>query len=92
MSRVFNLILVVAVVFVGLAFHIKNDAPITLNYYLGAVELPLSWVVVAALLVGVLLGAVVASFPLERRFGAGGAKLQAHHYADLAAALEAAPR
>ncbi|MBT8445560.1 MAG: LapA family protein [Gammaproteobacteria bacterium] len=61
-----NLVLVLVVVFVGLAFHIKNDAPISLNYYLGTAELPLSWVVVAALLLGVLLGAVVTSFSILR--------------------------
>lgn len=66
MSRLFNLILVLVVVFAGLAFHIKNDAPIPLNYYLGTVEAPLSWVVVAALLLGVLLGAVAASFSILR--------------------------
>jgi uncharacterized integral membrane protein len=46
----------VVVVF-GLAFHIKNDQPVILNYYVDAITVPhLSWVVIASLLAGVFLG------------------------------------
>jgi putative membrane protein len=48
---------------IGLAFHLKNNQLIELNYYVGAINLPMSWLVVIVLFIGSMLG-VVASLPM----------------------------
>ena len=63
MSSIVRLILILAIVLTGLALHLQNDQPVTLGYYLGAVELPLSLALVLALILGAALGAL-ASLPL----------------------------
>lgn len=40
----------------GLAFHSRNHQPVPLDLYVTRVDLPLSWIVVAALAVGAALG------------------------------------
>ena len=40
----------------GLAFHSRNHQPVPLDFYVGQVDLPLSWIVVAALAIGAALG------------------------------------
>ena len=40
----------------GLVFHSRNHQPVPLDFYIARVELPLSWIVVAALGVGAVLG------------------------------------
>ncbi len=47
---------VVIIVAIGLAFHVKNDIMVTINYYLGTIDVSLSVVVIASLLIGALLG------------------------------------
>ncbi|MGR8948290.1 MAG: LapA family protein [Gammaproteobacteria bacterium] len=56
MVRLLQLIFVLLIAALGLAFHIRNDQPVELDFYYRAIELPLSWVLVAAFAVGVLLG------------------------------------
>lgn len=63
MSRIPKLILVLAVLLLGLVFHLKNNQQIELNYYLGSLELSLSLLVVLVLCVGAMLG-VLASLPV----------------------------
>ena len=63
MSSIVRLILILAIVLSGLALHLQNDQPVTLGYYLGAVELPLSLALVLALILGAALGAL-AGLPL----------------------------
>ena len=63
MSRIARLILVLAVLLFGLAFHLKNNQLIELNYYVGAIEVSLSLMVVLVLCLGALLG-VLASMPI----------------------------
>ena len=63
MSRIAKLIFVLAILLFGLAFHLKNNQFITLNYYVGAIELPFSLIVVLILCLGALLG-VLASLPI----------------------------
>ena len=48
------------IVVIGLAFHIKNDSLVTLNYYLGTIDVSLSVVVIASVLIGVLLGVITS--------------------------------
>lgn len=63
MSRIAKLILVFVILLVGLAFHLKNNQPIELNYYLDVINLPLSWLVVIILFIGAMLG-VLSSLPI----------------------------
>ncbi|MBL1142839.1 MAG: LapA family protein [Proteobacteria bacterium] len=63
MSRIAKLIIVFAILLSGLAFHLKNNQIIELNYYVGVLDMPLSWLVVIILFIGALLG-ILASMPM----------------------------
>lgn len=63
MSRIAKLILVFVILLIGLAFHLKNNQLIELNYYVGVINMPMSWLVVLVLFIGSMLG-VMASLPL----------------------------
>jgi lipopolysaccharide assembly protein A len=63
MSRIAKLILALVILVSGLAFHLKNNELIALNYYVGSIELPVSLIVVLVLCIGALLG-VLASLPI----------------------------
>ncbi len=63
MSRIAKLILVFVILLIGLAFHLKNNQLIELNYYVGVIHMPMSWLVVLVLFIGSMLG-VMASLPL----------------------------
>ncbi len=63
MSRIAKLILILVILLFGLAFHLKNNQLVALNYYVGAIELPMSLVIVLVLILGALLG-ILASLPL----------------------------
>lgn len=60
MLRLIYLFLALFVIILGVAFSVLNADYVTLNYYLGFIELPLSLVLVLAMIVGATLG-VVAS-------------------------------
>lgn len=62
MSRIAKLITVLVILLFGLAFHLKNNQLIAVNYYLGEIELPLSLIIVLILIAGSLLG-ILASLP-----------------------------
>lgn len=57
-----RLLLVLLALILGLAFHSRNHQAVTLDFYTGQVDVPLSWIVVAALMIGALLG-VLALMP-----------------------------
>tara|TARA_R110000782_G_scaffold207855_8_gene296345 strand:- start:2132 stop:2443 length:312 start_codon:yes stop_codon:yes gene_type:complete len=63
MSRIAKLILIFVILLLGLAFHLKNNQLIELNYYVDVVSLPMSWLVVLVLFIGSMLG-VLASLPI----------------------------
>ncbi|MEM6998329.1 MAG: LapA family protein [Pseudomonadota bacterium] len=63
MSRIVRLIIVFVILLFGLAFHLKNNQFIELNYYVGVLNMPLSWLVVIVLFIGALLG-ILASLPM----------------------------
>ncbi|MFT5395011.1 MAG: putative membrane protein [Gammaproteobacteria bacterium] len=63
MSRIAKLILVFVILLIGLAFHLKNNQLIELNYYVDVISLPMSWLVVFVLFIGSMLG-VLASLPI----------------------------
>jgi len=55
-SRVLYLTLAILVALAGFAFHVRNNQPISLDYFGGSIDLELSWLMVATLVIGVLLG------------------------------------
>jgi len=63
MTRIAKLILIFIILLIGLAFHLKNNQLIELNYYVDVINLPMSWLVVIVLFIGAMLG-VLASLPI----------------------------
>ena len=58
-----KLIFIIFILLLGLVFHVKNHQLVTLNYYVGEIQLSFSIVIVLAVCVGVLLG-ILASIPI----------------------------
>ena len=56
--RFLKLLLILLIMMFGAAFAVMNAEPVNLNYYFGSRELPLSVVLVGAVIVGVVLGAL----------------------------------
>ncbi|GJM04936.1 MAG: putative lipopolysaccharide assembly protein A [marine bacterium B5-7] len=63
MTRFAKLILIFVILLIGLAFHLKNNQLIELNYYVDVISLPMSWLVVLVLFIGSMLG-VLSSLPI----------------------------
>lgn len=57
-ARGLYLLLAVLVALMGLAFHVRNKQTIVLDYFAGTVNVELSLVVVGALVLGAVLGAL----------------------------------
>lgn len=55
MSRVLYMAFAILVAVCGLAFHVRNDQRIVLDYFVGRMDVELSLVLVGALVVGALL-------------------------------------
>ncbi len=58
MQRIITLIIFIAVFAAGAAFSAINNGPVELNYYLGTITLPISVVVIASIVAGIILGAL----------------------------------
>ncbi|HIF18310.1 MAG TPA: LapA family protein [Cycloclasticus sp.] len=54
--RLVYLLLFVVILAVGFVLSILNSAPITINYYYGWLELPLSFALLIAFIMGALIG------------------------------------
>ena len=63
MKFVPKLIFIIFLLLLGLVFHVKNHQLVTLNYYVGEVQLSFSIIIILAVCVGVLLG-ILASIPI----------------------------
>jgi putative membrane protein len=59
MARLLKAIFFFLVLVIGLVLHVKNGQLVTVNYYLGSVELPVSLLITGTLLCGALLGFLV---------------------------------
>jgi len=66
MRRVIGLIVLLVVLVLGLSFSLLNAHPVTVEYYLGKTDLPLSLALVIALFLGAVLG-VLASLGIVVR-------------------------
>jgi len=83
MGRLLRSAAALIVLIAGLAFHVRNHGPMSLDLYATQLTLPASWVVVGALTLGVLLG-LLAALPARLR-----AALQLQRQARELAALRA---
>ena len=71
--RIIKLTLILIFMLIGAAFAVMNAAPVHLNYYFGAAEVPFALILVAALMVGAVLGVMVCLGAMVRlRREAGG--------------------
>ena len=66
--------LILLVVLIGLAFHVRNGQPVVVDYYLGSGEMPLSMALAVALLGGAILG-VLSGLPAWLKLKRDRAKL-----------------
>ena len=60
MLRLIGYLLLVLLVLVGLSFAVLNAQAVSLNYYLGTLEVPLSMALVSSLALGAVLGVLVS--------------------------------
>jgi len=74
MWRLISLIIVLFVMALGFAFHLRNGEFFEVDYYVGAVGLPFSLWMFLALSIGALLG-ILASLPLIIRSRRDSARL-----------------
>lgn len=67
MLRLLNILLLIALIVLGLTFAVLNSDPVSLNYYFGFREVPLSMIVVIALATGAVIGVLVSMGILLRQ-------------------------
>ena len=60
MVRLLGFLLLIVLVVLGLSFAVLNAQLVSLNYYLGYREIPLSIIVVLSLAAGAVIGALVS--------------------------------
>ncbi len=60
MSRVLSVVVALVLLGVTIAFSVINAHPVVINYYLGSAELPLALLVVICLILGILIGFLLA--------------------------------
>ena len=80
MVRLFGFLSLIIVVVFGLSFAGLNAEPVSLNYYFGYRDIPLSMVVVLSLAVGAVIGILVGMgmiLRLKQQVGGLRRKLQA---------------
>jgi putative membrane protein len=66
MRRIMTIILFVIVLMFGAGFSAINLSLVDINYYLGVLSLPLSIVIITAIILGILLGALALSTSILR--------------------------
>ena len=66
MTRVLYLAFALVIAVLGLVLHVRNAVPVSVDFVLGRAELSLSAVMVAALVLGVVLGVLAMSTNLLR--------------------------
>lgn len=61
MKRIITVVLLLLVSVLGLTFALMNAESVQLNYYFGSIEVPLSLLVVIAIIVGAGLGVLASA-------------------------------
>lgn len=67
MKSLVSFVLLLAIVIFGLSFAAINSDPVTVNYYIGTIEMPLALVLAAVFGAGALFGVLVCVGPIMRR-------------------------
>jgi|TARA_B100000768_G_C11214263_1_gene347412 putative membrane protein len=58
MQRIITIAIFITVFAAGAAFSAVNNVPVEIQYYLGVITMPISIVVIASLVTGIILGAL----------------------------------
>jgi putative membrane protein len=61
MGRLLGFLFLVVLVVLGLSFAVLNSQPVSLNYYFGYRDIPLSMIVVLSLAAGAVIGVLVSA-------------------------------
>ncbi|MGD8937349.1 MAG: LapA family protein [Thiogranum sp.] len=75
MGRLLGFVFLLTLTVIGLSFAVLNSQPVSLNYYFGTRDVPLSLIVVCALAGGALLG-VLAGLAVILRLKAQAGQLR----------------
>ncbi len=69
MKRILSAILFIAIFFLGVSFALKNQQTVKIHYYFDLEwgPFPLSLVIIGVLLLGILIGGLITSFPILAR-------------------------
>ncbi|MCP3669111.1 MAG: LapA family protein [Gammaproteobacteria bacterium] len=59
--RLIKLLIILVLIIIGAAFAWHNDEGVTLNYYFGSLDLPLSLLLIGTLIVGAVVGMLSAA-------------------------------
>jgi lipopolysaccharide assembly protein A len=59
--KIITYIIILGVIIFGISFAILNAEPVTLHYYLGAQQFPLSLIMILSFSLGLILGLVMMS-------------------------------
>jgi putative membrane protein len=68
MLRIAKLFIFITIIIFGIAIHLRNDQVVSLDVYLGTVELPFSVFLAGTFIVGAILG-VLATLPTILKLG-----------------------
>lgn len=60
MNALFKIFLLLATILLGIIFTIQNPGKVTVDYYFSSIEAPLSLVISVSLLLGAILGWIIA--------------------------------
>ena len=61
MGRLLGFLFLVVLIVLGLSFAVLNSRPVSLNYYFGYRDIPLSMIVVLSLAAGAVIGVLVSA-------------------------------
>jgi len=64
--RAIKLLIIIALIFIGAAFAYNNGDSVTINYYFGSQDMPLSMLVIATLIIGAIVGMFSATGSIFR--------------------------
>jgi len=81
MARLISFVILLFILIVGIYFGLLNAEPVTINYYFGSYDMPLSLVMVVSVLLGALLGAVASIgivFKMRKRINRLKKEMRAH--------------
>ncbi len=69
MLRLIRIVFLFLILLIGLAFTVKNDQMVELNYFVGTIEISVSLLLILGMFIGSVLGvlsSMIAILPLKR--------------------------